>query len=794
MMKKSRHQSILHVFAGCGVLALYLGAGLMAAGPPAYAVPAGEGLAGQPQQLAQQLAHKATPTLTLTPMLTPTATLNPTAASLLALERSIKATQTAQAAPAAPTSTPAAPDAPAPEPQAPATSTPVEAKAATPPAVVTSPRRTAAPLAEVLVDGLNIRSGPGSSYASMGKATAGMLLPIQAQNEGCSWLQVVLEDGGEGWISGNAAYTAMNVACAAIPAAAGDAAAGDAAAGDAAAGDAAAGDAAAGDAAAGDAAAGAEAAVELRLATSTPQPTATAEARPRATAVSSAAASAAPAPAAPESKPGQITSFEPLGDWRRGDEPYGRLVQSNAQVADGRAAAELAYDFPSAAGDKSYVVFLNPATLRIPEEAAALQVQVYGDGAGHFLNTWIEDAQGQTWQLTFGRILHTGWKTMAANLVFDRAWPNGPVGGDGAETMQPPLRLKALVLDGVPDGEASRGTIYLDDLRATSGGSPSASATGGEVNPANTGAGATGGVNGDATGDATGNATGAAGAAAPAAQEGALTGKIAFTRFNGQKMNLLVYDLASGKIVAEMANMRHPDLAGGLLLANGDGGGQETIMRMSDMGGNLRPITMHPEDLYPQWSPSMASLAYASTAYGDRRSRLFYQEDAGAQFEAPPMLYEKRELFGDYPVYLDNWRIAFQGCNTWAGGSKCGIYSADSRGNEPVQATSLTADIPTGNLGSQILFTSNRSGNYDVWVVNWDGSNLRQLTDNPAVDGPATASPDYRHIAFLSNRDGAWAVYGMNADGSNQHKLFDVGGGYGSGEYEWYRERISWGP
>jgi hypothetical protein len=57
----------------------------------------------------------------------------------------------------------------------------------------------------------------------------------------------------------------------------------------------------------------------------------------------------------------------------------------------------------------------------------------------------------------------------------------------------------------------------------------------------------------------------------PAAQEGALTGKIAFTRFNGQKMNLLVYDLASGKIVAEMANMRHPDLAGGLL-ANGDGG------------------------------------------------------------------------------------------------------------------------------------------------------------------------------------------------------------------------------
>ena len=259
-------------------------------------------------------------------------------------------------------------------------------------------------------------------------------------------------------------------------------------------------------------------------------------------------------------------------------------------------------------------------------------------------------------------------------------------------------------------------------------------------------------------------------------------------------MNTLVYDLAANTIVAELPNMRHPDLAGGLMLVDGDGGGQETILRMTDTGGNPRPITTHPEDTYPQWSPSMASLAYASTSYGDRRSRLFYQEDAGAQFEVGPMTYAKRELFGDNPVYLDNWRIAFQGCNTWAGGSKCGIYSVDSRGNEPVQATSLTADIPTGNLQSQILFTSNRSGNYDVWAVNWDGSNLRQLTDNPAVDGLATASPDYQHIAFVSNRDGVWSVYVMNVDGSNQRKLFDIGGGYGSGDYEWYRERISWGP
>jgi hypothetical protein len=259
-------------------------------------------------------------------------------------------------------------------------------------------------------------------------------------------------------------------------------------------------------------------------------------------------------------------------------------------------------------------------------------------------------------------------------------------------------------------------------------------------------------------------------------------------------MDTLIYDLAGDRIIAELPNMRQPDLAGGLLLVNGEGGGAETIMRMTDTGGNPRPITSYAEDSYPQWSPSMASLTFASTSAGDRKWRVFWQEDAGAQFDVEPMLYNEREIFGEYTVYLDNWRIAYQGCNSWAGGSKCGIYTADTKGNEPIPATTLTADIPSGNLGNQILFTSNRSGNYDVWVVNFDGSGLRQLTDNPAVDGLATASPNYGEIAFLTNRDGVWSIYAMNTDGSNQRKLFDTGGSFGNGEYEWYRDRISWGP
>ena len=79
-------------------------------------------------------------------------------------------------------------------------------------------------------------------------------------------------------------------------------------------------------------------------------------------------------------------------------------------------------------------------------------------------------------------------------------------------------------------------------------------------------------------------------------------------------------------------------------------------------------------------------------------------------------------------------------------------------------------------------------------MVNTDGSGLTRLTDHPGRDGLATTSPDFQHIAFVSDRDGAWAVYVMNVDGSNQQKLFALDGGYGGGNYEWYEERLSWGP
>jgi serine protease Do len=74
----------------------------------------------------------------------------------------------------------------------------------------------------VLVQTLNIRSGPGTSARIIEKAHSGDILVILAKNADCSWVQVTSENGTEGWASANARFLSMDTACAALPVAEGD--------------------------------------------------------------------------------------------------------------------------------------------------------------------------------------------------------------------------------------------------------------------------------------------------------------------------------------------------------------------------------------------------------------------------------------------------------------------------------------------------------------------------------------------------------------------------------------------
>ena len=107
------------------------------------------------------------------------------------------------------------------------------------------------------------------------------------------------------------------------------------------------------------------------------------------------------------------------------------------------------------------------------------------------------------------------------------------------------------------------------------------------------------------------------------------------------------------------------------------------------------------------------------------------------------------------------------------------IFVMNADGSDPRNLTdSATSDTsPAWSPdGSHIVFQSDRDGNQEIYVMAADGSNLRNLTNHEGDDfGPAW-SPDGRYIAFDSNRDRGGVdreIYLMEADGSNLRRLTD---------------------
>ena len=86
--------------------------------------------------------------------------------------------------------------------------------------------------------------------------------------------------------------------------------------------------------------------------------------------------------------------------------------------------------------------------------------------------------------------------------------------------------------------------------------------------------------------------------------------------------------------------------------------------------------------------------------------------------------------------------------------------------------------------GRRIAFNSNRDGNPELYVMNVDGTNLRRLTNHPAIDTSPTWSPLGHQIAFTSDRTGSPQIYVVGVDGAGLRRI----------TFESYCDRPTWSP
>jgi LysM repeat protein len=283
------------------------------------------------------------------------------------------------------------------------------------------------------------------------------------------------------------------------------------------------------------------------------------------------------------------------------------------------------------------------------------------------------------------------------------------------------------------------------------------------------------------------------------AEAATVSGRIVYPAFNPGTSVYDVWqvDLATQEQVVVAGESSQPafNKDGSLLAYRAWMLGDRGIVFRDYVGGRGGFVTRFVEDSLPSWSPDGYSFAFTSRREGDRVSRLYLGNQLGEDVTA----------LGFQATYVSTFsdgRLLVKGCTVTG---DCGIFVMGATGGGETKISGEFGDntpAPSPD-GSKVAFMSSERGatNWEIWVMNADGSNPQRLTENGSNDGLPAWSPDGQSIAFVSDQGGTWAIWAMNADGSNQRKLVNM---QGSPEGQvlrdtnnskgWLEERISWAP
>ena len=100
--------------------------------------------------------------------------------------------------------------------------------------------------------------------------------------------------------------------------------------------------------------------------------------------------------------------------------------------------------------------------------------------------------------------------------------------------------------------------------------------------------------------------------------------------------------------------------------------------------------------------------------------------------------------------------------------SACSDEATDVAGSP--SGSSLTG-AATATAGERIVYSSLRPGNWDVYYFANAGAAPRRLTDHPGLDYDAAISPDGRWVVFTSERRGTPDLYVVEIDGGSEPRL-----------------------
>ena len=206
------------------------------------------------------------------------------------------------------------------------------------------------------------------------------------------------------------------------------------------------------------------------------------------------------------------------------------------------------------------------------------------------------------------------------------------------------------------------------------------------------------------------------------------------------------------------------------------------IFIMNSDGSEQRQLTSnYASDGDPHWSPNGSKIVFNTDRYsnfeiysinvdGSEEKQLTFNNDLDGQpFWSPDgtKIVFTSDRDGVYDIFVMN----HDGTNQTNLTNDDGYDYGASWVRKACMQDRALAIVTEPRINGKIVFQSDRDGNYEIYTMNWDGSEQTRLTYNNYRDHWPSWSPDGKKIVYSNNGDGNAEIYIMNSDGSEQTRL-----------------------
>ena len=215
--------------------------------------------------------------------------------------------------------------------------------------------------------------------------------------------------------------------------------------------------------------------------------------------------------------------------------------------------------------------------------------------------------------------------------------------------------------------------------------------------------------------------------------------------------------------------------------------GHKEIWVMDPDGKNQKQIThFNSISVEPAVSPDGSKIAFTSWVKGGPRIFVFSVDPV-----RDLNFYNQSASVNSSPAFTpDGKQIIY---SSSAPGSKCCrifVANLDGTGFRPISSLTTIETEPKVNpkTGSEIVYTSGRSGPQQIYRMNMDGADNERLSDGTGEAGNAQWHPDGQLIAFAWTRgfaESAWNIFVMDVARKQPTQLT-----HGQGK----NEHPSWAP